>query len=583
MLANLPWTVFSAAARPAPASRERALRLSLGPTAVLLLVALWIASIGNLALWRAMSYLPELANVRGLAFRLAFGVAIAALHALLFSLIAWRGLFKPVLTAFLLAAAAGTYFMLSYGVAIDRSMMINVLLTDTREVHELLSWRLVGALLLLGVLPAALLWSVRIAWPAAPRQLRANAITFIAALACVVAAAGVFFQDLSATMRNHTQLRYLINPLNSFYALAMVSRQPVQRNGAAVLSLGLDARLATPAPGALPPLVIMVLGETARADHFALNGYARPTTPELIARGVVSLRNVWSCGTNTAASVPCMFSPLGREAFGKRTANTEGLADVLQHAGLAVLWLDNQAGGCKGVCDRVPRVGYQALQAPDLCGADGECLDEVMLRDLQQRIDQLPPERRARGVVVFMHQMGSHGPAYWRRTPAAFKKFMPECATNALQQCPREQIVNAFDNTIAYTDHFLTSAIDWLQQREDQWTPALVYLSDHGESLGENNLYLHGMPYRWAPDAQKRVPWIFWLPPPFQSQSGITTACLQARRDERLSHDHYFHTTLGLLGVQTGVYDAGRDITAGCRRAALATGAAPDSGGYIKQ
>jgi lipid A ethanolaminephosphotransferase len=444
-------------------------------------------------------------------------------------------------------------------------MMLNVLLTDTREARELFSLRMVGALLGLGALPVALLWWARIQWPTALRQLRTNAILLVAASACLAGAAGLFFQDLSTTMRNHTQLRYLINPLNSFYALAIVGRQPVQRNGAAVLPLGRDAALPAPAPGALPPLVIMVLGETARADHFALNGYERPTTPELAARGVVSLRNVWSCGTNTAASVPCMFAPLGREAFDKREANTEGLADVLHHAGLAVLWLDNQAGGCKGVCDRVPRVGYQALQTPGLCGDDGECYDEVMLRNLQERIEQLPPERRARGVVVFMHQMGSHGPAYYRRSPPEFKKFMPECTTNALPQCTHEQVINAYDNTLIYTDHFLSAAIDWLQQRDQQWATALVYLSDHGESLGENNLYLHGLPYRFAPDAQKRVPWVFWLSPRFQQQTGITAACLQGRRDDQLSHDHYFHTTLGLLGVQTGVYEAGMNITAGCR------------------
>jgi lipid A ethanolaminephosphotransferase len=164
-----------------------------------------------------------------------------------------------------------------------------------------------------------------------------------------------------------------------------------------------------------------------------------------------------------------------------------------------------------------------------------------------------------------MHQMGSHGPAYYRRSPPKFKEFLPECTTNALQQCAHEQIINAFDNTIVYTDHFLASAIDWLQRRQDEWAPALVYLSDHGESLGENNLYLHGMPYRWAPDAQKHVPWIFWLSAPFQRQAGIAAACLQQRQDDKLSHDDYFHTAIGMLGVQTSVYDAARDITVDCR------------------
>ena len=533
------------------------------------MAALWIASIANLALWRALAGLPELANGRGLAFGIGFGVMIAAAHVALLSLLAWRWTLKPALALFLLAAAGGAYFMLSYGVVIDRTMMVNVLLTDTREARELLSWRLLGALLLLGVLPLALLWRTPLRWATPLRQAGHNAILLVAACALLAGAGGLFFQDLSATMRNHTQLRYLINPLNSFYAIAIMGRKPIQRSGVAVAPLGEDAHLPALAAGARPPLVIMVLGETARADHLGLNGYARDTTPRLAQENVVSLRNVWSCGTNTAASVPCMFSNLGREAFENRQTNTEGLVDVLQRAGLAVLWLDNQAGGCKGVCDRVPKVDYRALQAaaPELCQGD-ECFDEVMLRGLDERIARLPAERRARGVVVFMHQMGSHGPAYYLRSPARFKRFTPECTTNALQQCAREQVVNAYDNTMAYTDHFLASTIDWLKTREAQWAPALVYVSDHGESLGENNLYLHGLPYRFAPDVQKHVPWIFWLSPTFEQQSGVKLDFLARQQGEKLSHDHYFHSTLGLLGVQTQVHDPARDVFTSCRAGA---------------
>ena len=556
-----PWTESGL---PAPHSRRRSLR----PATAILMTALWIATVGNLALWQALRALPELGNARGLAFDLAFGAGVLALNVLVLSLLAWRWTLKPALVLFLLAAAGGAYFMLTYGVVIDRTMMVNVLLTDTREARELLSWRMLGALLLLGAMPLALLWRTPLRWATPLRQAGQNAILLLASCAVLAGVGGLFFQDLSATMRNHTQLRYLINPLNSFYAVAIMGRQPIQRSGVAVAPLGEDAHLPALAAGARPPLLIMVLGETARTDHLGLNGYARDTTPRLAQENVVSLRNVWSCGTNTAASVPCMFSHLGREAFENRKTNTEGLVDVLQRAGLAVLWLDNQPGGCKGVCDRVPKVDYGQLQAngADLC-ADDECFDEVMLRGLDERIAQLPAERRARGVVVFMHQMGSHGPAYFKRTPAGFKKFTPECTTNALQQCPREQVVNAYDNTILYTDHFLASAIGWLKQHEGTWAPAMEYLSDHGESLGENNLYLHGLPYRFAPDAQKQVPWIFWLSSAFEQQSHITQACLARQRDEKLSHDHYFHSTLGLLGVQTQVHDAARDVFASCRAA----------------
>ena len=535
------------------------------PWVCVLLAALWMAVVGNLPLWRALAALPELGNARGLAFGLAFGVGVMAMLVMVLALFTWRWTLKPAVAICVLTAAGGAYFMRTYGIVIDPTMMVNVLLTDGREARELLSWGMVGSLLLTGVLPAVLLWRLPLRWPGAARQALWNAIAFIAAAAVLAGAGGLFFQDLSATMRNHKQVRYLINPVNTFYALAMVGRKPVQRNGAAVLPIAEDARLPALAPGAKPPLVVMVVGETARADHFGLNGYARDTTPELARAGVVSFRNAWSCGTNTAASVPCMFSPLDREPFADRTANTEGLADVLQRAGLAVLWIDNQAGGCKGVCDRVPKVDDSELQVPGLCNSNGECLDEVMLRGLDERIAQLPPARRARGVVVFMHQMGSHGPAYYLRSPPRQKRYLPECTTNALQQCARDQVVNAYDNTVAYTDQFLADTIGWLKAREKDWAPALVYLSDHGESLGENNLYLHGLPYRLAPDAQKHIPWITWLSPAFEQESGIRMRCIAQLRDTQVSHDNYFHSTLGLLGVQTSVLNPARDIYGACR------------------
>ena len=310
-------------------------------------------------------------------------------------------------------------------------------------------------------------------------------------------------------------------------------------------------------------MLLLVLGETARMGNFGINGYARPTTPELAKLPVISWRNAWSCGTNTAASVPCMFSHLGRDGYVGRKANHENLLDVAQRAGLAVLWLDNQSG-CKGVCARTPNVQTSALKDPQLCSS-GECWDPIMLTDLDTRIAALPAERRARGVLLVMHQMGSHGPAYYKRVPPAYKRFMPECATNALQDCSREQLVNAFDNTIAYTDHFLAQTIAWLQAHETSHDTAMVYVSDHGESLGENNLYLHGLPYAIAPDVQKRVPWITWLSPGFAQRQRLDAACLTSRAEVEISHDHYFHSVLGLLDVQTGAYQRPLDAYAACR------------------
>ncbi|MBC7436834.1 MAG: phosphoethanolamine--lipid A transferase [Bdellovibrionales bacterium] len=533
------------------------------PIRLVLLCALWLAVMGNLPLWQALYNLPETANARGLFFGVMFCLAIAGANAALLGLLAWRGLLKPAIVLLVMVAALSTHYMLVYRVVIDRTMLVNVFNTDIREVRDLISWRLAGTMLVLGLLPAIWFWRKpvrRVGWLG---QAIVNLLTVLTGLAVAVVAVLPVFQDFSSTMRNNPQLRYLINPLNTVWAGGSIITNTGRRASKEVLPIGEDARLGSSyAAQGKPPLLLLVVGETARAGNFALNGYARPTSPKLAAENLVSFRNAWSCGTNTAASVPCMFSHLGKEGYESRQSNYENLVDVLQRAGLAVLWVDNQSG-CSGPCERIPNVNTSREKNAAFCSA-GECHDEVMLSGLNERIAALPAERRARGVVVVMHQMGSHGPAYYKRVPAAFKTFRPECASSALQDCAREQVVNAYDNTIVYTDHFLAAAISWLKTQTQQSAPAMMYVADHGESLGENNLYLHGLPYSIAPDVQKRVPWITWLSPAFEQRSRLTTACLKERLDDKLSHDNYFHSVLGLMDVQTALYQPALNMFAAC-------------------
>ncbi|MBS0317890.1 MAG: phosphoethanolamine--lipid A transferase, partial [Proteobacteria bacterium] len=528
-------------------------RAATHPAWIIITASLWIATACNLALWRALWRLPELHSAHGLWFGVGFMVAIAGATGAILSLLCWRWTFKPAITLLLLVAAAGTYFMLSYGVVIDPTMMVNVLQTNPREVAGLLNWRLAVTVLVLALLPALWLWPRPMRRIGRWRQLRLVAISLVASLALLIAALAVFYMDFASVMRNHKELRYLINPLNTLYAIGDLAAGTRHRQSGPPVPIGTDAKLgAVYQHQTRPPLLLLVLGETGRAGNFGLNGYARDTTPELARAGVVSERNAWSCGTSTATSVPCMFSDLDRAEFEASGKNHESLLDLLQRLGFAVLWIDNQAG-CKGVCDRVPHVDTSSLKVPGLCSG-GECLDGVMLVGLDQRIAALPAAARARGVVLVMHQMGSHGPAYYKRSPAAYKKFLPECESNALETCDRQQVINAYDNSILYTDHFLASCIEWLEHQETWAAPAMVYVADHGESLGENNIYLHGLPYKLAPDVQKHVPWITWLSPAFQQRTGISVTCLEQQRDRRISHDDYFDSVLGLLDVQTHLY-----------------------------
>jgi lipid A ethanolaminephosphotransferase len=204
------------------------------------------------------------------------------------------------------------------------------------------------------------------------------------------------------------------------------------------------------------------------------------------------------------------------------------------------------------------------LHAPGVCLADG-CLDEALLTGLGQRLAALPAERRERGVLLVLHQMGSHGPAYYKRSPAALKPFQPECTSSALQDCERQAVINAYDNSIAYTDRVLAGAIDWLSGQSKQYDPLLLYVSDHGESLGEGGLYLHGLPFMFAPSEQTRVPMLIWLSAGFDADRGLDRVCLAQRRTETRSHDDLFHSVLGLFDVKSRIYEPALDLFRPCR------------------
>ena len=533
-------------------------------TALVIFASLWLSLAGNITLWKNLHALPELSGWEGMGFTLAFAWIITCLVTAILSLFAWRFTLKPMITLFLVITGFATHYMWMYGIVLDTSMMVNVLQTDVREARDQLSWRLLFTVIGLAGLPALWLWHQPVSSLPWVKQLLRNLGLCAISLGLAFGALQLIFQDFASLMRNHTQLRHQVNPLNSVNAFLQLTIIPSDKKDGPIQPIGQDAKVSHVFSHAhnKSPLLVFVLGETARSQNFSLNGYARPTNPWLAKEQVTSFTQVSSCGTSTAESLPCMFSHLGRQSFSSRRNEYENLLDVLQHAGYAVLWIDNQSG-CKEQCNRIPNTNTASLQVPDHCQGD-ECRDTVMLTRIDAELAKLPPERRARGTVVVMHQMGSHGPAYFKRTSAEFKKFTPECTDTSLAQCDREQIVNAYDNTIVQTDFFLSRVISWLKGQEKSHATAMLYVSDHGESLGEKNIYLHGLPYRVAPPEQTTVPMITWLSPGFEQLSHVNTRCLQTQRDKPLSHDNLFHSVLGLMAVKTTVYQRERDFFAAC-------------------
>ena len=501
-------------------------------------------------------------------FAAALLVLLAAVHMGLLGLLATRHTVKPLLTVLVLAAAAASYYMDRYAIYFDRAMLRNVLATNPQEARELMGWGVAAHLQLYGLLPAALVW-----WPRLERRppVRAGAVRLAWVAGAAVVALGSLWPvmaDMASLMRNHKEVRHLITPGNLLAAGMGNSLSRARHTGAAKLPVGADAALgAAWQARTRPVLFVLVVGETARAQNFSLNGYGRETNPALARRGVINFPQATACGTSTEVSLPCMFSPFGRARYDEeKILSHESLLHVLARAGFKVSWRDNQSG-CKGVCSGLPAEQLDRAGIESLC-AEGQCLDEVLLEGMDRVL------RDTRGnLFVVMHQLGSHGPAYFKRYPAAFARFTPACEKEDLHRCSTAEIVNAYDNSLLYTDHFLSRMIDFLDRAQATHDTAMLYVSDHGESLGESGLYLHGMPRAIAPDVQTHVPLLTWLSPAFNRSFGVDADCLRGRARHPASHDNLFHSVLGLLDVQTQARDSAQDLFAPCRPATGITAA----------
>ncbi|KQZ80455.1 phosphoethanolamine transferase [Pseudomonas sp. Root562] len=518
----------------------------------------------NLVLWKHLFEITA-ADGAGIVMRLAFAAMIVAAFNIVLTLLAFRPVMKPVLMLLFMVSAGVAYFMSQYGVLIDAGMFRNFAETNATEVRDLLSLKLFVYILMLGVLPSLLLWKTPINYRRWHREVLSKVLVSVASLAVIGGVALVNYQGLASLFRNHHELRLMVVPSNYIGASFGYLREQVASARQPFATVGEDAqRNPVWQTHGRKSLTVLVVGESARAENFGILGYDRDTTPTLSKEaGLIAFTDVHSCGTETAVSVPCMFSNMGRKDYSASKAkNEEGLLDVLKRAGLDVIWRDNQSG-CKGTCDRVTLEDVSKLKDPVLC-ANSECRDEILLQGLQHFIDNLDKD-----TVLVLHQMGSHGPEYFKRYPKEYERFTPVCESNALNNCSRESIVNGYDNTLVYTDHVLSTLIDLLRNNQDKVDTAMLYLSDHGESLGEYNLFLHGTPYMLAPDQQKHVAMLAWFSDSYQKSFSVDTHCLQLSREKPLSQDNLFHSMLGLLEVNSKVYNQDLDMFAGCRAAVI--------------
>ena len=498
-------------------------------------------------------------------------VALAALlHFLLLAPLMTRAWGRLTLAVLVGVAAISSHFVQALGAAMDPDMLRNAMRTQWTEARELFTPSLLVHVLVQAVPAWWLLSQARIAprqggwWRALSRRLAWWGAALVAFLVLLFSV----YQPLSSLMRNHKALRYQLVPAAPLWSAPRSLFNEAKEARRVREPIGQDAQPgASWAQAQRPRVLVLVVGETVRAanwgTHTTLDGTVRNTAPLTEANAeLVRFPVVTTCGTHTESSLPCMFAPVGRRDYDEdRIRRQHSLLHVLQRAGVTVRWRDNQSG-CKGVCDGLGQEMVGDLNVdPALC-SKGTCLDDALLHGLEKDLAQ------AQGTQIWvLHMLGNHGPAYYRRVPSGATPFQPYCGQDDLGRCSRQEIVNAYDNALRHTDGLLDRLWRTLRAADGVDT-AMLFIPDHGESLGERGIYLHGLPYAVAPREQTEVPMLLGLSPGFAQARGWSLDCVKAlpAQTPAPQHDHLFHTLLTLLDVRTALHDPAWDLMKPCQR-----------------
>ncbi len=490
-------------------------------------------------------------------FLLSIPILLLNLMVIFFSLFSTKYLLKPALIFFTLLSSFISYATLHYGIVFDYGMIENSIETNSTEALSYVNFNAILMFFLFSVFPLLYTFKVNINYQSFNHEIIQRVKMIFLSILSILVIAFFFYENYASVGRNNRELTSYIVPLKT-----VVNSYKYVRNN--YFSEKSEFKVLDNHPTLLTHnqkeknVIVMVVGETARAENFSLNGYNQPTNQFTKEYALLSFQHMSSCGTATAVSVPCMFSSLEKEHYNKQeAANQQNLLDIAKQADVDVLWIDNNSG-CKGVCKRVATINTNKDKANKLCDGD-YCFDEVLLMPLQHKLDNLTHQT----TLIVLHLIGSHGPTYYRRYPTKFAKFLPDCQQSDIQNCSHEQLVNSYDNTIAYTDYVISKMLDDLTILEDNSDikTSMLYVSDHGESLGENGLYLHGFPYALAPSQQTHIPMLFWE----KQHNILNSGCSNYLTDKIVNHDNIFHSLLGLMEVNSKVYKPELDIFSQCK------------------
>ena len=533
------------------------MRFTVSSTAFILWVSAYFSFALNIKFWQFAYERIDVNSfsVAFFAFSLLFFVFVPLLW--FFSLIFLPRVGKAIIIILLILSAMSDYALQNLGIVINSDMIRNFVETNIREAKDLVTLHAFCYVLIVGIIPAILVYKTNVTFNPFKREFKQRLVYCLVGLLTLAGIASVSYKEYASFGRNNKQVRYYINTFNYIYAVGRYYKRSRDAHRQFVI-LDASPKLELNKKNT-PRVTVLIVGETARSQNFSLYGYEKDTNPLLSEnKELITFNDVSSCGTATAISLPCMFSALNQKEFDVTDALfTQNLLDIAKLAGYDIIWKDND-DGCKKVCSRVETTDAKKGNKQPYCFGS-YCHDDILLDGLDNTLRNITKD-----TLIVLHMMGSHGPTYYQRYPDKFKKFTPACDTANLQDCTQEQITNTYNNTIVYTDYIIASVIDILKSNP-KLQSSMLYVSDHGESLGEKNVYLHGLPYVMAPDVQKKVPMLLWLSEEKQKNQAIDMNCLRQRaKSEKFSHDNYFHGVLQLLQINSSVYKEELSILGNC-------------------
>lgn len=431
---------------------------------------------------------------------------------------------RILLSLFFIGNSIALYFINNYNVLVDRTMMGNVFNTRFSEASGYFSFSGVLYFMLLGVLPAIYIMMRKIDWGTYKRFM----LNTVISLASIIVVAIANMTNFPWIDRNATTIgslimpwSYIANTARYFHKQHQLNREEIKLPDATITNEERE-------------IVVLVIGESARRDHFSLYGYKQETNPLLKDDNVVALVADASATYTTEGVKAILDHKPTKELY-------EILPNYLYRNGVDVVWRSTNWGEPPLHIEHIYNLAALKERYPE---ANGN-YDGILLEGLKEEIEAC----EAHKVLIVLHTSTSHGPEYYAKYPEEFTKFTPVCTTVEMAKAEQSELINAYDNTILYTDYLLHSVIEVLRE-VDAVRSTMIFVSDHGESLGEGNRFMHGLPMAVAPKEQYEIPFIVWCSDREQKIKPL----------DKVGHYHVFHSVLNFLSIDSPIYDESTNI-----------------------